>query len=63
MSRFGIVGGGMLGMTIGWNLVKAGHDVTIFEAAPRCGGLAGRDGRRNVVGVKRRDLQIQGSGS
>ncbi len=41
MSRFGIVGGGMLGMTIGWNLVKAGHDVTIFEAAPRCGGLAG----------------------
>jgi protoporphyrinogen oxidase len=38
--RFGIVGGGLLGMTSAWNLVKAGHDVTIFEGAPRCGGLA-----------------------
>jgi len=41
VSRIGIVGGGMLGMTLGWNLVKAGHSVTIFEGAPRCGGLAG----------------------
>jgi protoporphyrinogen oxidase len=40
MSRFGIVGGGMLGMTLAWNLSKAGHDVTIFEGAERCGGLA-----------------------
>jgi protoporphyrinogen oxidase len=38
--RFGIVGGGMLGMTAAWNLVKAGHSVTIFEGAPGCGGLA-----------------------
>jgi len=38
--RIGIVGGGMLGMTAAWNLSKAGHDVTIVEAAPRCGGLA-----------------------
>ncbi len=41
MSRIGIVGGGMLGMTLGWNLAKAGHNVKIFEGAPRCGGLAG----------------------
>jgi protoporphyrinogen oxidase len=38
--RFGVVGGGLLGMTTAWNLVKAGHHVTIFEAAPNCGGLA-----------------------
>jgi protoporphyrinogen oxidase len=38
--RFGIVGGGLLGMTAAWNLVKAGHRVTIFEGADRCGGLA-----------------------
>ena len=38
--RFGIVGGGLLGLTAAWNLVKAGHEVTIFEGAPRCGGLA-----------------------
>lgn len=40
MTRFGIVGGGLLGMTLAWDLAKAGHDVTIFEAGPRCGGLA-----------------------
>ncbi len=39
--RFGIVGGGLLGMTLAWDLSKAGHDVTILEGAPRCGGLAG----------------------
>ncbi len=38
--RFGIVGGGMLGMTLAWKLSKEGHDVTIFEGGPRCGGLA-----------------------
>ncbi len=40
MGRFGIVGGGLLGMTLAWDLSKAGHAVTIFEGAPRCGGLA-----------------------
>ena len=39
--RFGIVGGGLLGMTLAWDLSKAGHDVTILEGAPCCGGLAG----------------------
>jgi protoporphyrinogen oxidase len=40
VTTFGIVGGGLLGMTLAWDLSKAGHDVTIFEAGPRCGGLA-----------------------
>jgi protoporphyrinogen oxidase len=39
--RFGIVGGGLLGMTLAWDLSKAGHEVTILEGGPRCGGLAG----------------------
>jgi protoporphyrinogen oxidase len=38
--RFGVVGGGLLGMTTAWNLVKAGHQATIYEAAAECGGLA-----------------------
>ena len=38
--RFAVVGGGLLGMTTAWNLVKAGHQATIFEAAADCGGLA-----------------------
>jgi protoporphyrinogen oxidase len=40
MSRYGIVGGGMLGMTLAWELSKEGHEVTIFEGGPQCGGLA-----------------------
>ena len=40
MTRFGIVGGGLLGMSLAWDLAKLGHDVTIFEGADRCGGLA-----------------------
>jgi protoporphyrinogen oxidase len=27
-------------MTLAWELSKEGHDVTIFEGGPRCGGLA-----------------------
>jgi protoporphyrinogen oxidase len=37
---WGIVGGGMLGLTIALRLAKEGHDVTVFEAAPQLGGLA-----------------------
>ena len=36
----GIVGGGMLGMTLALRLSQAGHRVTIIEAAPSPGGLA-----------------------
>lgn len=40
MQSFGIVGGGLLGMTVALRLAQAGHRVTIFEAASQCGGLA-----------------------
>lgn len=38
--RWGIVGGGFLGLTLALRLRQAGHDVTLFEAAPDLGGLA-----------------------
>jgi protoporphyrinogen oxidase len=41
MSHVGIVGGGMLGMTLATRLASAGHQVTILEAAPNSGGMAG----------------------
>jgi protoporphyrinogen oxidase len=37
---WGIVGGGLLGMTLAWELAKFGDSVTLFEAAPGIGGLA-----------------------
>src|SRR5207245_9310640 len=38
--RWGIVGGGFLGMTLAHRLARHGQDVTLFEAAPALGGLA-----------------------
>lgn len=38
--RWGIIGGGFLGMTLALRLAQGGHKVTIFEAAPQPGGLA-----------------------
>ena len=38
--RWGIVGGGVLGMTIAYRLAQAGQDVTLIESAPHLGGLA-----------------------
>jgi protoporphyrinogen oxidase len=40
MSSVGIVGGGLLGMTLAADLTRQGHRVTILEAASRSGGLA-----------------------
>ena len=40
MSSVGIVGGGLLGMTLAADLTRQGHRATILEAAPRSGGLA-----------------------
>ncbi len=40
--RIGIVGGGMMGVSLGYFLSQQGAEVEIFEAAPRLGGLAGR---------------------
>jgi protoporphyrinogen oxidase len=38
--RWGIVGGGFLGLTLAHRIAQAGHDVTLFEGASRLGGLA-----------------------
>ena len=38
--RFGIVGGGMLGLMLAHRLRRRGHAVTVLEAAPHLGGLA-----------------------
>lgn len=35
-----VIGGGVLGATVANKLRKAGHEVTLFEAAPELGGLA-----------------------
>jgi protoporphyrinogen oxidase len=40
MTHWGIVGGGLLGMTLAHRLRQAGHRVTLLEAAPGLGGLA-----------------------
>lgn len=39
-SRVAVVGGGFSGLTAAYELVKAGHTVELFEAAPNVGGLA-----------------------
>jgi len=39
--RWGIVGGGMLGLALAHRLAKCGQQVTVMEAAPEIGGLAG----------------------
>ncbi len=39
--RVGIVGGGILGMTLALRLQSQGHRVTVIEAAPEIGGLVG----------------------
>jgi protoporphyrinogen oxidase len=38
--RWGIVGGGLLGMTLAHRLSRLGKEVTLFEAADHLGGLA-----------------------
>ncbi|HEY9342361.1 MAG TPA: NAD(P)/FAD-dependent oxidoreductase [Hanamia sp.] len=37
--KWGIVGGGIMGMTLAHRLARQGHKVTIYEAAPELGGL------------------------
>lgn len=37
---YGIVGGGVMGMTLALRLAQKGHKVTIFESGPELGGLA-----------------------
>jgi protoporphyrinogen oxidase len=39
--RWAVIGGGMLGLTLAWRLRQQGKQVTLIEAAPALGGLAG----------------------
>ena len=39
-TRWGVVGGGMLGLTLALRLAQQGHRVTLIEAADRIGGVA-----------------------
>src|SRR5664280_2123293 len=38
---WGIIGGGIMGMNLALRLVQKGYKVTIFECAPKLGGLTG----------------------
>ena len=38
-TKWAVVGGGMLGLTMAHRMAKEGHDVTLIEAAPKLGGL------------------------
>lgn len=42
MATFDIVGGGILGLTLGYDLLKRGHHVRIWERSSELGGLMGR---------------------
>ncbi len=39
--KIAIIGAGVTGMAAAWDLVRAGHEVTIYEAENAVGGLAG----------------------
>lgn len=47
--HWGIVGGGMLGLTVAHRLAQRGAKVALFEAAPALGGLAGAWSLGDVV--------------
>ncbi len=38
--KVGIIGAGVAGMSASWDLIRAGYDVTLYEASDRVGGLA-----------------------
>ena len=38
--KMAVIGAGFAGLSAAWDLVRAGHEVTIFEAASQAGGLA-----------------------
>jgi len=48
--NWGIVGGGMMGMTLAHRFSQQGHKVTLFEAASELGGLVSPWKMNDVVG-------------
>jgi protoporphyrinogen oxidase len=46
---WGIIGGGILGMTLALRLAQKGHKVTIMESSTRLGGLAGANNMDGVM--------------
>ena len=38
--RIGLVGAGIAGLSAAYDLLGAGHEVVLYEAASHCGGLA-----------------------
>lgn len=51
--RIGIVGGGIMGITLGYELARRGIQVDIYEASPDLGGLAGPTTLPDGVAVDR----------
>jgi protoporphyrinogen oxidase len=41
IKKIGIIGGGIMGMTLGLRFTQKGYQVTIFESTPKLGGLTG----------------------
>jgi protoporphyrinogen oxidase len=51
--KVAVIGGGMMGISLGYFLAKAGATVEIFEASPSLGGLAGQHLLEDGVPVDR----------
>ena len=46
---WGIIGGGIMGMTLALRLIEKGHKVTIYESAEKAGGLASTWQMNNIT--------------
>jgi protoporphyrinogen oxidase len=60
--RWGIVGGGILGMTLALRMAEAGRKVTLFEAAPEVGGLASAWQLEDIVWDKHYHVTLMSDG-
>jgi protoporphyrinogen oxidase len=60
---WGIVGGGVLGMTLSLRLAQSGHQVTLFEGADHLGGLASPWNLGDVVWDRHYHVTLQSDSS